>query len=161
MSAYGSAYNNTPWSLVLDAHGASGEAFARGTEEEVGLFVSVEEVAMIRQFQFEVPFFSFNRSPTSSPGKFWRGVRSESTISDAENRGRTKLLTSLPRFLSCMLQRNWAQVDTSSLVCREKGFVRIERSMSFTITTGKAESELRMTSLNIAYISMVQRYRKD
>jgi hypothetical protein len=44
-------HNNTRWPLVLDAHGASGEAFARGTEEEVGLFVSVEEVLKVRQFE--------------------------------------------------------------------------------------------------------------
>jgi len=44
-------HNNTRWPLVFDAHGASGEAFARGTEEEIGLFVSVEEVPKVRQFE--------------------------------------------------------------------------------------------------------------
>ena len=37
-------HNNTRWPLVLLAQGAAGHAFALAKEEEVGLFVSVEEV---------------------------------------------------------------------------------------------------------------------
>jgi hypothetical protein len=37
-------HNNTRWPLVLNAQGASGHVFALAKEEEIGLFVSVEEV---------------------------------------------------------------------------------------------------------------------
>ena len=37
-------HNNTRWPLVLLAQGAAGHAFALAKDEEVGLFVSVEEV---------------------------------------------------------------------------------------------------------------------
>jgi hypothetical protein len=41
-------HNNTRWPLVLNARGAAGHVFALATEEEVGLFVSVEEVPELR-----------------------------------------------------------------------------------------------------------------
>jgi hypothetical protein len=37
-------HNNTRWSLVLQAHGASGKSLTTGKEEEVGMFYGVEEV---------------------------------------------------------------------------------------------------------------------
>jgi hypothetical protein len=40
-----SLHNNTKWSLVLHAYGAGGYTFARGDEEEVGMFYGIEEVS--------------------------------------------------------------------------------------------------------------------
>ena len=37
-------YNNTRWSLFLQAQGASGNALATGKEQEIGMFYGVEEV---------------------------------------------------------------------------------------------------------------------
>src|ERR1044072_4584820 len=37
-------HNNTKWTLLLEASGAGGKVFARGDEEEVGMYYGVEVV---------------------------------------------------------------------------------------------------------------------
>ncbi len=37
-------HNNAHWTLILNSHGAGGYVFARGIEEEIGMFYGIEEV---------------------------------------------------------------------------------------------------------------------
>jgi len=62
-------HNNTRWALVLSAYGAGGYAFAKGNEEEIGMFYGVEEIPKPREIAVGSPTLVLPPATQTTTGK--------------------------------------------------------------------------------------------